>query len=459
MPDDLPGTPPGPTAESQRRRLQNLADLNTALGSVPSHFIHDYLPGQVVYNLSEYPQPTPLAPTAYDEELLGELAAAGVELVQIHEDFNDSQRLLGADKFSSYDPRGLQAFVDLVHSLGMKIIPYISSGFFDIRDPDFEESWYDASRGRLIEVYFDYARCSAASPQWRAYLLERVARLIDRHGFDGMYNDMGYDRSLEAAVLPEGQIRPGPRSHAAIEDLLGELYALAKARGGVVKVHSLPLEIAGREKLYDYLWVGEGVASLDKLRQETGHLPPYVSLCPDMSRAEVTAEQDLYLYSVPYMQFPLRVDGRPVTGERTLVPGVTYQPEEHCFWTGHMRAIHRHWLQHPEGPHSFGWWDSCPGRTDARRIWLDMLALYQPMVTPGSRVWTDVAANALTNWRLPADCVASVFANTDIYLVLANYGAEAQTVSSPWVWEDRESGRQGNRWTLQPRQLLWLKRQ
>ena len=273
---------------------------------------------------------------------------------------------------------------------------------------------------------------------------------------------MGYDRRGDAEALPEGQVRPGPQPHAAVEDLLEQLYSLAHRRGGVVKVHGLPPQIAGRAQVYDYLWVGEAVASLDKLRHDSKDLPPYVVPCPDMSRAQVTDERDLYLHTVPYMQFPLRVDGRPVTGERASVPGVSYQPEERCFWTRHMRAIGRHFREHPDGPHTYGWWDSCPGRAEARQTWMDTFALYQPMVTAGSRVWTDVAPNPILDWRLPPDVVASFFANTETYLVLANHGEQAATVTSPWQWsllEPRASSPQpSQRLTLQPRQLLFLRR-
>lgn len=447
------------TSEQHRSRLQNFADMNAVLGDVPSHFVSDYLPGQIVYNLSEYPVPTPLQPTAYDEELLGRFAEAGVGLIQIHEDYNDSQRLLGADKFSSYDPQGLQAFVDLVHSLGMKIIPYISSGYFDIKDPDFQESWYDSARGRLIEVYFDYARCSAASPEWRAYLLAHVESLLDRHGFDGLYNDMGYDRSRDPEPVPGGQIKPSAAPHAAVEDLLQLLYGMVKQRGGPMKIHGFPLEIAGRAQVYDYLWMGEGVSSLEKLRQDSRDLPPYVVPCPDMSRAQVVDEHDLYLYTIPYMQFPLRVDGRPVTGERARADGVAYQPEETCFWTRHMRAIGKHYEEHPDGPHTYGWWDSCPGRADARQTWLEYFALYRPMVTPGSRVWKDVPSNPIFQAPLPEAVVASFFVNDEVYLVLANYGQKAVMIESQWQWEDRRGGRlEAGAPRLQPRQMLFLRK-
>lgn len=445
------------TSEQHRRRLQNFAEMYAVLGDRPPHFVREYLPGQVVYNLSEYPVPTPLRPGDYDAELLGRFAAAGVELIQIHEDWNDSQRLRGADKFSSPDPEGLQAFVDLVHSLGMKIIPYLSTGFFEVRDPDFREEWHDQQRARLIEVYFDYAHCSPASPGWRAYLLPRIERVLDTYGFDGLYNDMGYCAHLDDLPLLAGQVRPAPYPHAAIEDLLSIVYELVKRRGGIVKCHGTPPEATRHVRVYDYLWLGEGVSSLDKVREQSRQFPPYISPCPDMSRAEVFDEHELYLHTIPYLQFPLRVDGRPLTGERAMVPGVQYQPVEKCFWTRHLHAINRFYREHPEGPYTYGWWDSCPGRPQARELWLKYFALYKPMVQPDSRVWVEVDENPVTG-RLPQDVTASFFVNDETYLVLANYGSEAVTIPSPWTWENRQSGEVGEVWRLEPRQLLLLRK-
>jgi len=122
-----------------------------------------------------------------------------------------------------------------------------------------------------------------------------------------------------------------------------------------------------------------------------------------------------------------------------------------------MRAIAHHYREHPDGPHTYGWWDSCPGRAEARQMWLDMLALYRPMVTAGSRVWKDVGPNAILNWRLPPEVVASFFVNEEAYLVLANTGEQAAVVDSRWEWEDRRTGARASRWTLAPRQLLFLR--
>lgn len=447
------------TAEEHRRRLRNLNDVHVAVGpEQPFHTIQDYLPGQVVYNLGEYPARFPIAPTQYDADLLRQFAEAGVELIQIHEDWNDSQRVLGADKFTSHDPDGLQAFLDLAHSLGLKVLPYISSGFFDVKDPDFQEGFYDPACSRLIEVYFDYARCSPASPGWRAYLLPRVERLLDEYGFDGLYNDVGYHPGLEELSVAEGQARPAPWPHAAFEDLLGILYDMVHRRGGVVKMHGGPPRISERVKLYDYLWLGEGVESLERLRQEGREAPPYVVPCPDMSRAQVRAESDLYLYTIPYMQFPLRVDGRPFTGERASVPGIAYQPEATCFWTRHCRAIHRHFQEHPDGPYTYGWWDSCPGRPEARQTWLEHLRLYRPMVAPGSRVWVDVREGALFAQTPPPDLVTSLFVNNEVYLVTANFGSEPASLRSTWLWQDRRSGRTATLWKLAPHEMLFLRR-
>lgn len=440
-------------------RLRNLADVHAALGHQASwHSVQGYLPGQVVYNLGEYPERFSIAPTQEDLDLLTRLAGAGVELIQIHEDYTDSQRLLGADKYSCHDPAGLREFVDLVHGLGMKVLPYVSSGFFDVKDPDFREAFYDAGRSRLVEIYFDYAHCSPASPEWRSYLLPRIERLLDEYGFDGMYNDVGYDRGLAWRALPEGQASPAPWPHAAYEDLLGLLYDMAHRRGGVVKVHGGPYPLSRRVRVYDYLWLGEGVESMELLRRQGREADPYVVPCPDMSRARVVDEHDLYLYTIPYLQFPLRVDGRPFTGKRALVEGIRYQPEERCFWTRHCRAIYRHALGHPEGPHTYGWWDSSPGRPSARDIWLEYLGLYRPMVSSGSRVWSDVREGELFARSPAPDLVASVFVNTETYLVLANYGSLATTFASPWWWRDRRSDRRGREWFLAPRQLLFLVR-
>ncbi len=441
------------------RRMQNLADAYGAVDDcLRLQFIRDYIPGQVTYNLGEYPTRFSIKPTEYDAELLSTFADHGVGLIQIHEEWNDSMRVLGGDKFTSHDPEGLQEFVDLVHSLGMKIIPYASTGFFEITDPDFLEEWYNPGRSRLIEMYFDYAHCSPASPGWRNYILPRFERILDDYGFDGLYDDLGYRLTYEDDPLPDGHVRPAPYPHAALEDLLALVMDMCHERGGVFKCHGSPPEATMHSPTYDYLWLGEGVEDLGRMRLESRELAPYMSPCPDMSRAEVVNEDEFYLHSIPYMQFPLRVGGRPCTGERGFVPGLTYQPVETCFWTRHCYAIWDWYQTHPEGPFAYGLWDSAEGRADAQRIWLEYLDLYRPMVENGGRAWLEIRSGKLFDAEVPEDVTASLFVNTEVWLVLANYGDATQTVTSCWEWQDRRSSKHGKQWPVKPGEMLLLQR-
>ncbi len=448
--------------EYHRRRLQNLRDVNGAVTScMAEHRIGDYLAGQVIYNLGEYPNPFSIAPTEYDEALLQEFADHGVGLIQLHEEWTDSQRVLGADKFSSHDEPGLADFISLVHSFGMKIILYASTGFFEATDPDFDPAWAHPDT-HLVEIYFDYARCSPASPGWRAYLLPHLDRIMDEYGIDGLYDDVGYDPPhLHDPPLPD-DISPGPETpqcHSAFHDLLGLVSDMVHKRGGVFKVHVGGATSRGlTNDIYDYLWVGEGVQNIAELREKTRVYSPYVVPALDMSRAHINNEDDLYLHSVPYMQFPLRVDGRPVTGERALADNVTYPRGEDCFWTCHHRAVHEYYTQHPDAPPMYGWWDSCPGRAGARERWFHHFDLYRPMVAEGSRVRIDITATTIFDQPIPDTVTASLFVNDTMYLVLANYGDSSVTLNSPWTWQNRETGDIRQPIQLPPHTLLYLQR-
>ena len=95
-----------------------------------------------------------------------------------------------------------------------------------------------------------------------------------------------------------------------------------------MKMHYVGSKIPQMRQLWDYLWVGEGANNADKTREECKNHPPYVVPCLDLSTATVQNEDELYLHSIPYMQFPLLLAGRPFTGERSSVPGIKYEPED-----------------------------------------------------------------------------------------------------------------------------------
>jgi len=452
------------TDQDHRQRLENLRFCHQNIrAAMRKHLVTSYLPGQCCYNLGEYPCLKPWDPDQWDEQELDKLHAQGIELIQLHEEWNDSQRLFGGNKLAPLNPAGLRRFIDMVHRRGMKVIVYVSSGFFQRSDPDFRPEW--ARPQDLIELYYDYAICSVASPSWRAYLLPRVRRILDDYGVDGIYNDLGYAQPAangqpstkdEVPAFEESATHDG-----ALADLLAIIYAEVHRRGGIVKVHrggdSAPLTDL---KVYDYLWVGEAVGNGDKLRQAVKNHTPYVVPCLDMSRAKIENEDELYLDAIPYLQFPLLLAGRPFTGQRASIPGIKYRPEKDDFWTRHCRAIWKHYQSHPEGPHSYGWWDSVPGRSEARPTHARWLRQYRPMVEEGTWAWLEVSDSSLFTQPLPREVVASVYANRHLYLVLANYGHAPATVRSnaPYATLAPQAAGPTTHWDIPARSLVILQR-
>jgi hypothetical protein len=452
------------SSEDHRRRFRNIEVGERGIREcMRKHLITGYLPGQCCYNLGEYPCREPWDPDDWDERELDSLREHGIRLIQVHEEWSDSQRLFGGHKFAPLNPEGFRRFVDMVHSRGMKLIVYASSGFFERTDPDFRKEW--ARPQDLVEIYFRYARCSPASPGWRAYLLPHLVRILDEYGVDGIYNDLGYIQLAGNPQPPtEDEVLPfdeSPTHDGALGDLLSLIYSEVSRRSGIVKIHA---SAASRpqidSKVYDYLWVGESVRNGDGLREAVKNHPPYVVPCLDMSRATVGNEDELYLHAIPYMQFPLLLAGRPFTGERALIPGIEYPSEESCFWTRHCRAIWKHYQENPGGPHSYGWWDSVPGRPEARPTHARWLERYLPLVEEGTWAWLEIGDSDLFSQSLPENVVASAFANRDFYLVLANYGenpASIQTADS-FVSTGGGSESPNQHWNLAGRSLEILRR-
>jgi hypothetical protein len=391
------------------------------------------------------------------------MSAAGIELVQVMEEWNDLKRLFGADKFTPLNEPGFRRFIKMVQARGMKLIVYVSTCFLERGDPDFRPEW--ARQPDLELVHWHLAHCSPTSPGWRAYLLPRVVRILDEYGVDGLYCDLGYvPLYLRGAVASQDEVPAFEESathEGPIEDLLGIIYGEVRRRGGIFKVHrDGNLAPATRSKVYDYLWVGEGVSNADQMREAVKNHDPYVVPCLDMSRARIAREDDLYLHSIPYMQFPLLLAGRPFTGERALIPGIEYPPEEQDFWTAHCRKIWRYYQSHPDGPYSYGWWDSHPGRPEARPTYYRWLKLYRPMVEPGTWAYVELSDSDFFSQPLPKNVVASAFANRELYLVLANYSEAEVTVETTrsFVACSKPDVSPGTSWPLPARSLTILKR-
>ena len=258
------------TAEDHRRRLQSISVGQRAIRScLRKHLITNYLPAQCCYNLGEYPCRQPWDPGEYDERELDRLKEHGIQLIQVFDEWNDSLRLFGGDKYTALNPAGFRRFIAMVHRRGMKVLTYASSCFLQRSDPDFRQAW--AREGdNLVVGYWNMARCSPGSPGWRAFLLPRIVRILDAYEVDGIYIDGGYVqnyRKRQRAPAKDEVLAFDETAECdgAFADLLALMYAEVKRRAGILKLHVDGADqprTAGL-KVYDYLWVGEGVNKVD----------------------------------------------------------------------------------------------------------------------------------------------------------------------------------------------------
>lgn len=456
------------TVEDHRRRLLNIGICTQKIRKcMRKHLITNYLPAHCTYNLGEYPCVKPWEPGEADERELDRLKNHGVQVIQVFDEWSDALRLFGGDKHTPLNPAGYRRFVDMVHNRGMKILTYASSGYFEFTNPDFRSEW--ARPGDVCTGgWWKMSRCVPGSPGWRAYLLPRIINILEEHGVDGIYNDWGYRPNAhkqkvhtpakdEIAAFEETDTHDG-----AVTDLLALIYAEVKRRGGIVKVH------ADRDrqpqtdglKVYDYLWVGENVANADGLREAAKNHQPYVIPCMHLSQAKIDADDDPFLHTIPYLQFPILPGGLPFTGERGAIPGIEYGEPPTLGWSGFCKKVREYHKAHPNGPHVYSGWDPVPPRPESRATHARWLKQYRPLVEEGTWAFLEIGDSDLFAKPLPEDCVASAFANRDLFVVLANYGQSPQQIETAETYlpTDTPSAAPAKHWQLPKRSLRIIKR-
>lgn len=453
------------SAEDHRRRLECIQlGVQNIRSCMRRSLVTNYLPAQCCYNLGEYPAVKPWDPGEPDEQELDRLQAIGIQVLQVFDDWNDSLRLFGGDKYSAVNPPGYRRFLEMAHRRGMKVLTYASPCFLQQTDPDFNPDW--RREGDVLKVgYWNMARCSPASPSWRAFVLKKIAGILDEYGSDGIYLDGGYlmNRHARKREMPLAKdeivaFEETPQHDGAFADLLALIYAEVKRRGGIVKLH-----VDGADRpltdlvTYDYLWVGEGVREADALRQTVKNYSPYVVPCLDMGFTSLESADEPYLHSIPYLQFPVTMGGRIFTGERGMVPGIVYQDD---FWLKRCRDAWKQYQLDPSKLYTYSAWDEVPGSPQTRVTYARWLAAYRPLVEEGTMAWLEIADSSLFSSPLENDVVASAFANRQFHLVVANYQRRQTRVvaSDRYLSVMAPEAPAASEWTLPPRSLLILRR-
>ena len=85
------------TREEHKARITNVKQAELGIRTcLRRHRIGEYLPAQAVYHLGDYPAPFSIEPTEYDYNMIKGMAENGVQLIQLHEEWNDHIRRYGA---------------------------------------------------------------------------------------------------------------------------------------------------------------------------------------------------------------------------------------------------------------------------------------------------------------------------------------------------------------------------
>lgn len=450
-----------------RRRLENIGFCTKAIsGCMRKHLVTDYLPAQSLYNLGEYPSLTPWNPDEQDEQELNRLKEHGIQVLQVFDDWNDSLQIFGGDKYTAVNPKGYRKFIEMAHQRGMKVLTYTSACFLERAHPEWRQEW-SLKGDNLVTFYWDMARNSPASPGWRNFVFHKYIRIMEEYGSDGLYSDGGYVTNARY----KNQIRPlaqdavpafeeTPQYDGAFTDFLALVYSEVKRHGGIFKVHvdgALQPESGGL-KVYDYLWVGEGVSNADTMREVVKNFPPYVVPALDMGYTTIENQDEPYLHAIPYMQFPVLSAGRKFTGERATIPGIKYHDGgvilQRCLKAREL------WQTDPSKLHAYSMWDAVPGSAETRPTHERWLKRYLPMVEEGTWAWLEINESSLFTGTKPQDIVVSVFANREIYLVLANYGQTETSVetTADYISTEEFSCKATTHFTIPRRSLLILRR-
>jgi len=423
------------TEKAEKRRLENLRlvwrsiDVDQCLKVI---HVRDYPQGFVHYAYGHYPSRQPYTPDEKDWQLLKECGKNGVDAVILW-GWHDFAGIEGKGVLTAREPEGLKKFVQVAHKNGLKVLPYTSTSWCDVRDGVYRPEW---GRGfRLDEMYYRLERCCPGAPSWRTFYLGKVECLFEKFGIDGVYNDSGFAVGGGCQNEAKGHIHlsEDEKGFASLcEDFQQELYTLVKRHHGLLVFFYNADQMPPFRKFWDYLLVGEGIRDLRISTEKTKHYPLYVLRYPDWSRL-ITDKADprwapdlsrvdeienlMYACTIPYMQFTASWGGFHGEAEDVFtIPGVEWLGEEDGWtrWHNRLQELKEKGLK--------------PPALDKER-WYKLLGIYKQMTKDGSVAFMEVKGkNDFLSAPLTEKMVASIFVNEDIYFALSNLGFSASTI-------------------------------
>ncbi|MGB9641800.1 MAG: hypothetical protein ACP5JO_07105 [Candidatus Ratteibacteria bacterium] len=455
---------------TERKRLENLKDARNFIRRCRRHeVLIDYIPGHVWYNWGEYPAERCPMPDQHDENNFKFYKERGMGLVKIHEEWNDALEIFGGDKFTPNNEEGFKKMISLAHQCGLKIIPYISSGYYDRRSKYFKEEWLSYYKGKVLsldEGYFNYALCSPRSPSWRAFLLNNIEKMFDKYEIDGLYDDVGYDPLAFVDPPSDTQnhidaFEESASFYGSFEDLIQEIYTIVKRYSGIFTLHAWEFcnpEISAPTvfKCWDYLYVGEGIKDMNLMRKTVKDLPPYVFYIPDWRVVPSQDQKKLYALTIPYLQFPVLYHGRPITGK--MYEGEKLQYKKGGLAIGQPDLIRDHYRKHPDDFPVYSQWDSVPGNPETIKNYFHYFDMYKEMTKPATHVFVDIQDESIVVGRKWPGLVLTAYVNNVFYLVVANYLNEKDTLVLRQPWRDLETGKISRTLELAPFEIKILEK-
>lgn len=262
--------------------------------------------------------------------------------------------------------KGLRRFIDECHRRGLKVIPYVSTGYLDPADPAYREEW-NSCTPPLRETYFNLERMCPGSPSWRHYFFNFVDRLLSDYGFDGLYWDGGFsigcsnpkgDNHVHFAEYAPYKVDGIDHEQEAkymkswcrqetwdlCNEFMCEIYAKVKAKNGIVVAHiGSDNESPFLDKTWDYQLLGECCGNIKESAKKTRWYEPFIlrfndwsRLVTDFKNKDFTPRLDevpeIEHYSmaatIPYMQFEWLEDGNLGEEEDIInLPSVKWKKE------------------------------------------------------------------------------------------------------------------------------------